>query len=156
MIKIAEWLTKNKVNYKFILVGDGELKEETIKQIKDLNLMGYFIFLEKRNDIAQIMMASDVFVFPSIFEGLGIVAIEAQAVGLPVVCSMQIPSETKLTDIINYVDLSNLEKWIKNILCYQNKKINRDCYAEEIKHAGYDAKTSANVLEEIYLGVYNK
>ena len=156
MVEITKVLSEKQINYKFILVGDGELKEKIIKKIADLQLSDKFIFLEKRSDIAQIMMASDVFVFPSISEGLGIVAIEAQATGLPVICSTCIPNETKLTDIINYVDLSNFDKWVQVILNYQNKGIDRTKYAEQVKSAGYDAKTSANVLEEIYAGVYNK
>ena len=156
IVELAKKMDDIKLNYMCFLVGDGDLKTEILKKITYLGLKDKFIFLEKRSDIAQIMMSSDVFIFPSLYEGLGIVAVEAQATGLPVVCSTNIPEETQLTDIIDYVDLSDFEKWMQAVLSYQNKSIDRVKYAEQIKNAGYDAKTSANVLEEIYLGVYNK
>ena len=70
------------------------------------------IFLGNRKDMNRIYQAMDVFVFPSLFEGLGIVAIEAQAAGVPIVCSEGLPPETDITPIYQKLLLSDgAEKW---------------------------------------------
>lgn len=72
----------------------------------------FFYFLGNRKDMNRIYQAMDVFVFPSLFEGLGIVAIEAQAAGVPIVCSEGLPPETDITPIYRKLLLSDgAEKW---------------------------------------------
>lgn len=153
LVELAQNLTTNKIKYKCILVGSGSLKKEIVNKTKECNVFNNFIFLENRNDVAEIMMASDVFVLSSIFEGLGIVAIESQASGLPTLCSEHIPAETKLTDIISYHELANMDEWIDTIYKTQKREIDREVYAVLVAEAGYDAKESAKLLEDKYLGL---
>lgn len=77
----------------FLLVGDGELKQGFQDLARQWDLQQRFIFTGARPDVPRLLQAMDVFLFPSRFEGLGIVVIEAQAVGLPCVVSDAVPGE---------------------------------------------------------------
>lgn len=151
LIEIVEKLKEQLKNFKVILVGEGELKEKTLLQIKEKGLEQYFIILGKRDDVAKIMMACDMFVFPSIFEGLGIVAVEAQCSGLKTLVSKQIPEEANITDLITYLDF-DADVWVQTILKQKGKKVEREKYAKAAVEQGYDEKMSAQMLENIYLG----
>ncbi len=151
LIEIAKILNEKQFDYKFILVGDGPLKSEIIKKIDEYGLQEKFIFLEKRNDISQIMMASDAFVMPSRFEGLPVTLIEAQATGLKVFASETITTEVGITDLIKFVPITDPNVWAEEIMNY-NQHIKREQYAEIVAKAGYSAEASAKLLENIYLG----
>ena len=96
------------------------------------------------------MCASDIFVLPSLYEGLAVTSVESQASGLPTLCSTTITRETQITDLYVPIDL-DIELWITEILKNQKAVANRDEYAEEITQAGFSAKHSAEILEEHYL-----
>ena len=152
-VELVEKLLSDGQDVKCVFVGAGETKNQIIAEVKNRKLEENFVFLENRTDVAEILMASDVFVFPSKFEGLGIVAIESQASGLPTLCSEYIPAETKITDIISYHELSNMNDWIDAIDKLKKKEINREVYAGKVAEAGYDASESALYLEDKYLGL---
>ncbi len=88
-------LAKMRDDVDLIWVGNGRLKGEVVKILENADVLHRVHFLESRTDINEIMHCADIFLFPSIFEGLGIVAIEAQAAGLPCLISDTIPSETQ-------------------------------------------------------------
>ena len=150
IVTLIEKLKDHMSNFKVILVGDGKLKGQTVEAIKSKNIEKYFMFLEKRSDVQNIMMASDIFVFPSIFEGLGIVAIEAQATGLSVIASEFIPKEANICDLYHTASLSQPDKWIDLIKAIKAPE-NRAEYAKIASESGYDAKQSAAKLESIYI-----
>jgi len=70
-----------------LFIGDGELKEELQDQVNRLNLGGHIHFLGNRHDVPELLAASDLFVLPSLWEGLSMALLEAMATGLPVVAS---------------------------------------------------------------------
>ena len=150
IVEIANLLNKQNFNYKVIIVGSGSLKSDLEQKIDVYGLKDRFIFLENRNDVAEILMASDLFVLPSRFEGLGIVAIESQASGLPTLCSKEVPTETNLTNLISYLSLDNVKQWANEIINLSKNKVKRENYYKEIEDAGYNAKESAKLLEELY------
>ena len=152
IVEIVDKLKDKLKSFKVILIGEGELKEQTLKEIKEKGLEKYFIILEKRNDVAEIMKASDMFILPSLFEGLPVVAIEAQTTGLTCICSDTITTETNITDLYNILPIETANVWVEKILEQKDKKVDREKYAEIIKKEGYDAKTSAEILEKLYLG----
>lgn len=110
------------------------------------------IFLGQRDDVYDIMQAIDVFVFPSKFEGLGIVLIEAQYSNLPCVVSSVIPDEAKISS--NFYKLK-LDKepieWAKNILNCSLKN-RKNIYIQDSK-TGYDIRTEVEKLEIIYTSI---
>ena len=81
-------------------------------KVADKGLTESVQFLGNRKDMNRIYQAMDIFVFPSLFEGLGIVAIEAQAAGVPIVCSEGLPPETDITPIYQKLMLNDgAKKW---------------------------------------------
>ncbi len=134
-----------------VLVGDGELRTQIEKKIIDMDLQENVIITGVRIDIPQLLQAMDVFLFPSLFEGLGIVTIEAQAAGLQCIVADTIPQEVFITDLIQAVSLkASPQEWANIILSSTLKSNRRDTY-EEIKRAGYDIKRTAKRQEEFYL-----
>lgn len=155
IIDICKILLDKKINFKVFLVGEGELKEDIVSYIKNNSLTDKFILLEKRDDIEKIMMASDIFLLPSLYEGLAVTSIEAQCTGLLTLCSTNITDETKLTDIIEFLDITDAKLWANKIAEYSNKlnDLNRPKYANIIEESGYDSNKSADLLEKIYRGL---
>ena len=99
-----------------LLVGDGSLKKQIIEDSKQMGINNKIIFAGKHQDIYKYYQMMDVFVLPSKFEGLGMVCVEAEAAGLPVFCSTEVP---KLVNIVNcnYLRLNDSPKiWAKAIL----------------------------------------
>ena len=151
MVNVAKILRDKGVDFKFIFVGDGELKDEIVAKINELNLSDCFVLLEKRSDVAEIMMASDVFVLPSLFEGLPVVAVESQTTGLATLCSNLITTEVGISDKCEFLNLDE-NLWVERIIQLQNIETSREKYAENSRNCGYDAKNSAEILEKKYLG----
>ena len=112
LIDVFAELKKKKPDAELILVGTGPLEEKVKSKVVEKGLSDCVHFLGNRKDMNRIYQAMDVFVFPSLFEGLGIVAIEAQAAGVPIVCSEGLPPETDITPIYRKLLLSDgAEKW---------------------------------------------
>lgn len=153
IVEIAKILHEKQFDYKFILVGTGSLKETIVKEIDDLQLTDKFIFLENRTDIAQIMMASDVFVMPSRYEGLPVTLVEAQATGLRSIVSDTVTQEIGITGIVQFLPITDAGVWAEYIIKNCNKIKNREEYAHMVTKAGYSAETSAKKIESIYLGM---
>lgn len=139
--------------YKLILIGDGEHKEQVIKKIKEYGIEDRVILMEKRSDVNKLLMAMDIFAFPSRFEGLGIAAIEAQASGLPILCSNSVPKDTKVSSYYRCVKDSDIDEWKKAII---GTKIQRnDNCINEIDEAGYNIQKSVIELEGVYEELVN-
>ena len=96
---------KSNKNAILILVGDGELKDAIISKISSLKIEDKVLLFGVRSNINEIYSMFDLFLFPSLFEGLGIVLIEAQINGLTVVASNNIPKSTRISDSIKYLSL---------------------------------------------------
>lgn len=156
LIDIFKEVHTNNKNTVLLLVGDGNLKSVIEKKIRKNGLTNNVIFSGIRSDISELMQAMDIFVFPSLFEGLGIVTIEAQATGLPTIVSETIPSEAYLTDLIIKEKLSSSSKeWAKTILKYTEGYL-RENKIETIKSKGYDINETAYWLQNFYLKSVNK
>lgn len=133
-----------------LLVGDGELRSSIEKKIKVLKLVDNVILTGVRSDIPELLQAMDVFVFPSLFEGLGIVVVEAQAAGLPCIIADTIPQEAHVTDLIENLSLNDSSAiWTNKILEQINHK-RKDTYQEIVK-CRYDIKEIVKWLEDFYL-----
>ena len=93
----------------------------------------------------------DVFVFPSLSEGLGIVALEAQTSGLPTICSSAIPGEIDVTDLVKFVDINQSpEHWASEILKTADSLPKRRSRADEIRLAGFDADVTKKEAVKYY------
>lgn len=110
-----------------LLVGDGPLKEEMETRAAAMGLKDAVLFAGACEQVQDWYMAMDVFVFPSIYEGLGIVALEAQLAGLPVLASMEVPREAALTEHMVFLPLEEgAEKWSALIRQMMGKRYTED------------------------------
>ncbi|WP_198420978.1 glycosyltransferase [Bacillus timonensis] len=109
---------------KLLLVGDGDLRQEIEEKAKKEGLDNHVKFVGIRSDISTILHSMDVFVFPSIYEGLGLVLLEAQASGIPCIVSEAIQPEADLRiDLVSRVHLEEGDDaWANKILDVIGKK----------------------------------
>ena len=153
IIKIFKEIQEKDNRYKLVLVGNGALLPQIKKEVSNLGISNSVVFTGVRSDIPNLMSAFDCFLFPSLFEGLGIVAVEAQATGCPVIASSVVPTEAVLTDIITMVPLKESDNvWGEKIKHALSKEINRTEYHKKVQMAGYEVRDNVNVLESIYQG----
>ena len=136
---------------KLMIVGDGKLKTELINKVKRLHLEDKVIFTGIRQDVNELLNAFDIFIFPSLYEGLGIALIEAQCNGLLCFVSDTVPKEAKITKDYVYIPLEKSSEYWANTIKNKYKKNQRVSKAQEIKDAGYDVKKVAEKMEAIYL-----
>lgn len=140
--------TKEKVI--LLLVGDGPLFQNIKDKVDKLNMSNDVIFLGRRKDISDILQAMDIFLLPSLYEGLPVVGVEAQASGLPIVLSDTITREIGLFNY-KYIDLEKTpEYWAKEILSIKQDNNRNQAYLE-VKEKGFDIKQEAKKLEKTYL-----
>lgn len=136
---------------KLLLVGDGELRAKIEQKIQRLGLEEAVILAGVRSDVADLLQAMDVFVFPSIHEGLPLALLEAQASGLPCLISDKLPIDCKQTELLAQLSLSaGAERWAKAAIKAAEDTLRRDSSAE-IKASGFDIVDSARRLQDFYL-----
>lgn len=136
-----------------ILVGDGKLRPSIEEMLERLELKANVIFTSIRSDIPELLQAMDVFVFPSLYEGLGIVAIESQTAGLPTIVSDRIPSEANITNLIERESLtSSASAWATKILKYRDWKDRKDM-SDYVHSKGYDISQTSKWLQNFYLNI---
>lgn len=114
------------------------------------------MFLGNRRDVAELYQAMDVFLMPSLFEGLGIVGVEAQAAGTPIVCTDTLPTEISVSPLIYQMSLDeSADEWAKLLLrAAENSQRHHDM-KQYIIEANYDMDALAKKMEEFYLQKYN-
>lgn len=130
-----------------MLIGEGELQESIKQKVKNLGIENNVIFLGKKKDIYRYYQAMDLFLLPSRYEGLPVVAIEAQASGLPCIISSNITLETKILNSTHFVS-GGVEEYVTKIMqniCYDRK----DAF-NEMRNAGFDIKYEALKLQKYY------
>ncbi len=148
LIELFAEIKKKSDKYKLLLVGDGEFSDEIRTKVKNEGIEDSVIFTGNVNNVQDYMQAMDVFVLPSLFEGLPIVGVEAQASGLPTIFSTGVTEEAKLTDNVEYISLDDKKKWIETIERFS--ALPKADNAEKIRAAGYDIKSTAQIVREMY------
>lgn len=155
LIDIFNKVYKKEKSAILILVGDGELKKEIEKKVMFLGLENSVKFLGVREDINKLMQAFDIFLLPSLFEGLPVTMIEAQASGLKCIISDKVTKECDITGNVEEFSLKeSSEKWAEEILKYKDGYKKESMY-EKIKNAKYDIKENALWLQNFYINSLN-
>ena len=150
LIDIFNEVHKQRKDSILLLAGQGPLLEEMKKKVHSLNLADNVKFLGQRSDANELYQAFDVFLLPSLYEGLGMVAIEAQVSGVTTICSAEIPEAARISNLINFIDLSlTANIWSEKILNLISDDQRKAC-ANEAKEAGYDISVEAVKLENKY------
>lgn len=134
-------------------VGTGEFEDEYRAKIKQEGLEKRIIMTGVRKDVPAILQAADSFLFPSLWEGLPVSVIEAQATGLPCVISDTISKEVEITNYIEWLSLKELPTvWADRCLTLAlTSSVNRKSPVDEIRKAGYDIDESVIRLQNFYL-----
>lgn len=151
LIDIFNEVHKQKENSILLLAGQGPLMEEMKEKVKILGIEDSVKFLGQRNDINELYQAFDVFCLPSLYEGLPVVGVEAQATGLLCVFSDDMTKETKVLDTTEFFSLNqSVEVWGKHIL-KSFEVYTRKTNQTEIKNNGFDIRNEAKKLSDYYI-----
>ena len=153
LIRVFKEIVKLDNNVRLVLVGKGEQLEIARQLGNDLHINDKILFLGARSDIPDIMQAIDIFVLPSLYEGLPVTMIEAQASGLPAIISDKVPIECDVSGNVEQISLEKDYKyWAERILSYKNF-VRKNNY-KIIKESGFDIRTNAIWLQEFYINEY--
>ena len=137
-----------------VLVGDGNQRKTLMEKAQQLGIEDCVHFLLTRADTDELYSAFDIFVFPSLYEGLPVSLIEAQSAGLPCIISNTISSQAKLLDSCKILSLSaEYNVWVEAMITALKEK--RKDTSSEIKQAGFDITTNAEWLTQYYINRFN-
>ena len=149
LIDIFEQYYKKNSNAVLLLVGIGELQDEIKDAVKKKRLEDAVIFLGKRSDVDELYSAMDLFVLPSLYEGLPVVGVEAQVSGLPCIFSNEITREVAITENVYFLPIDgSVSDWCSQITNFKNLDLKRDKL--KLKDCSFDIKVQANNLVEYY------
>lgn len=146
LVDVFSEVVRQKPEAYLLMIGAGPNMSKIVTKLNSLGLQGKYQILSHRSDVNEIMKAMDVFVFPSKFEGLGIVAVEAQASGLRCVMSDQVPKSAFLTETAVALPLGNAKQWADVIL---NPNIKGHAYGNL---DDWDMNKEIKKLEALYRG----
>lgn len=156
IINIFGEICKLNENSKLVLAGTGVLEEPIKEKVNLLNLSEKVIFTGVRTDVNRLLQCFDIFLFPSLYEGLSVAMVEAQASGLQCFISDVIPKECIITDNVVAFSLNSPAEETAQMILNANKNFSRKNTYEEIAAAGFDIKSNAKQLEEFYIKEYKR
>lgn len=148
-IKILSILKRKGIKSRLLLVGEGELLDALKTLAVTENVCDDVLFIGRVSDVHFYVQAMDLFLFPSRWEGFGLVGVEAQGVGTPVIASTAVPQEMKLTDDVTYLPLDDVDKWVDKIL--EVSSLPRKNNVEKIREQGYDINQTAEDIRKLYI-----
>ena len=155
LIEVFSTLHKIRPDSHLVIIGTGELEQKLKQQVAQLGLTDSVTFTGVLSNVNEWYSAFDVFAMTSIYEGLPVVAIEAQAADLPCVLTNTITPEVKITENMRFLGLNDdAQTWAKSILELQTN--NRVARESELKNAGYDIQSEAKRMQNLYLDLYSK
>ena len=134
----------------WLIVGDGDLEFKIKDKVEELDIKDNVIFLGTKNDVNKLYSAIDLFVLPSLYEGLPVVAVEAQASGVKCILSDTITQEVNISKNVSFVPL-NEKKWVETISSYKNE--NKRFVFEKEKFLKYNIYTESEVLKNKYISL---
>lgn len=147
---LVEIFEKMPAETRLLLVGDGVLRPNVEQQAAALGIRDRIIFTGVRTDVDRLLQAMDVFLMPSLFEGLPVSIVEAQAAGLPCLISDKVPIECKKTELVTQIPLdASPAEWAEAVLSAAETP-RRDTL-EQIREAGFDIRANAELLQNYYL-----
>ena len=153
LIDVFSEIHKKYKNSMLWIVGDGELKEDIRNKIIELELENCVKLFGERKDVASLLQAMDGFIFPSLFEGLSLVVVEAQSTGLPVYCSDNLSDEHKITELVKFLPIKKgKEYWAQYILKDILTKERKD-NSLSVAASGYSLCQEVAKLEKFYIDI---
>lgn len=154
LINVFEKYIKLNSNSKLLLIGVGPYFHQIKALVKEKNLEDKVVFLGEKNNVNDYLQAMDLFLLPSLYEGLPISGVEAQASGLKCLFSNSISKDTKITDNVEFINLdSGAEYWANKIK--DNVSYNRIDQSQAVIEKGFDIATTSKIIENCILGKKN-
>ncbi len=151
VLDIFEQVAKRRDDTVLLIVGDGPDMEMIEGMIKDKGLEESVIMLGRRGDVPNLLQSADMFLMPSHYEGLGIVAIEAQTSGLPILLSTEVPKDVQITDLVQYMALTeSAEAWSKKAIDMLKRNTDRAQYYDKVMNTDFNINNSIGMLEKLY------
>lgn len=154
LLDILRFLRKKCPEAVLLLVGEGRERARLEERAKKLGLSDKVIFYGASENVPHLLWTMDVLVISSFVEGFGIVAIEAQAAGLPVLCSSGVPPEAGPTELVSFLSLdAGAEVWADHVLASQGKPRqgkSRNETAEILNRAGFDIVSTASIIRSLF------
>lgn len=152
LIDVFKSIKERVSNVVLWLAGDGTLRSSVEKKILDYGLNDSVLFLGERNDANRLYQGIDVLVFPSLWEGLSVTLVEAQAAALPVFASSNISPEHKITNRIKFIDLDKgADSWANIIVRGLEDLSRREDMSKQLSRMGYNIEIEAKKLQEFYI-----
>lgn len=150
-IDVFAELLKKVPNSEYWWAGSGPLQEQVKAYVEEKKLTEQVKLLGSRNDAVELYQGMDVFFLPSLFEGLSIVTVEAQAMGLPCVVTDEIPPEAEYTDLVKRVALKQpKELWAEQLKDCRNVNMDRNRSGEKLRESVFSDSGCGNRLQSIY------
>lgn len=160
LLEVISKLSKLRNDFVLLLIGRGEDESKLKYYANKLGISEYIIFLGIRDDVCELLNAMDLFVLPSLYEGLPVVLIEAQANGVPELVSDKITREVYITDCVKYLSINEgPDLWAEEIKEYRINPNERINYDKVVKQAGYDIISESQIMQKFYLNnhsLYNE
>lgn len=155
LIGIFNEIYKQNKNTILLLAGDGPLKKDVQNKVKELGLEKNVQFLGQRDDANELYQAMDAFVLPSLYEGLPVVGVEAQAAGLPCFFSTDMTKETKILSTTRFIELMYSPKQWANTILKELKNIERIDTSKKLTDKNFNITVEAEKLKRQY-DVFNR
>ena len=122
------------------------LTKTKLPNLVELNILDNVTILQHRNDVSSLLQMADIFLMPSLYEGLSVAAVEAQASGILCLCSDNVDRNVNITGLCKFLPL-DIDTWVEQMNCNID---NRNSKKDDIIKAGFDVKTTAKWLEDFY------
>lgn len=157
LIEVFNDLLKRNKDYLLLLIGEGELMGDIKKRAKELGIYENIVFIGKTTEVDKYLQAIDIFVLPSHFEGLPVVLIEAQALGLKCLASDKVSKDSNITGLVDFLPIDNTNIWVESILEFKkNRKPIEVLSHDKIKTKGYDIEENAKKMKVLYQKYLNE
>lgn len=146
-------IVRNEPTAFLAIVGRGPLQDALERKARDLGIAAHMLFAGSVPNVADYLKAFDVFLMPSLYEGLPLSAVEAQTAGLPTLLSSSIGKETLCSDMARFVSLDQgASRWAKEALqAYKENRGHRTDCLNQVKSAGFDINDVTHALQDFYM-----
>lgn len=139
-------------NSVLLLAGSGSMESKVRARVDELGIKNSVIFLGNIKDVADLYMSLDVFLLPSLFEGLGIVGVESQAAGTPTLCTDTLPDEINVTPLIYRLPLTaGVDEWAREAIEASQNSYAHTNMKKQIENSGYDMQKLSERIQNYYL-----
>lgn len=152
LIEILKLVVEKNHKVKLLLIGSGPLEEEIVLKIKKYNLENNVIMKKNITNVNEYMQMMDIFVLPSLYEGLPVVGVEAQTTGVKCIFADTITTECKLMEETEYLSIDDAKIWAEK--CLEDIKIDRNKENKNLNH--YEITSETEKLQEYYINVLKK